>query len=51
MEVTGVTNSAESFVVERKYVRDWFILIGRNQDVAGRWPATPWVHYTTSCNT
>ena len=20
-------------------------------DVAGRWPATSWVHYTTSCNT
>jgi hypothetical protein len=19
-------------------------------DVAGRWPATSWVHYTTSCN-
>ena len=21
------------------------------QDIAGRWPATSWVHYTTSCNT
>ena len=20
-------------------------------DVAGRWPATSWVHYTTGCNT
>jgi len=20
-------------------------------DVAGRWPATSWVHYTTNCNT
>jgi hypothetical protein len=30
MEVGGVTNSAESFVLEWKYVRDWFILIGRN---------------------
>ena len=20
-------------------------------DVAGRWPATSWVHFTTSCNT
>ena len=20
-------------------------------DVAGRWPATSWLHYTTSCNT
>ena len=20
-------------------------------DVAGHWPATSWVHYTTSCNT
>ena len=20
-------------------------------DVAGQWPATSWVHYTTSCNT
>ena len=23
----------------------------RRLDVAGRWPATSWVHYTTSCNT
>jgi len=29
MEVAGVTNSAESCNVEWKYVRDWFILIGR----------------------
>ena len=23
----------------------------RKNDVAGRWPATSWVHYTTNCNT
>ena len=25
--------------------------IMRPHDVAGRWPATSWVHYTTNCNT
>jgi len=30
MEVAGITNSAESCVVEWEYVRDRFILIGRN---------------------
>ena len=24
---------------------------GITDDVAGRWPATSWVHYTTNCNT
>ena len=27
------------------------LLVRRKHDVAGRWPATSWVHYTTSCNT
>ena len=26
------------------------LLIQNIQDVAGRWPATSWVHYTTNCN-
>ena len=31
----------------RKYISN----ISGNHNVAGRWPATSWVHYTTSCNT
>ena len=27
-----------------------FVVYGTD-DVAGHWPATSWVHYTTSCNT
>ena len=29
-------------------------LVGKpegKRPLAGRWPATPWVHYTTNCNT
>ena len=27
------------------------LVVECTHDVAGRWPATSWVHYTTSCNT
>ena len=27
------------------------LVVQCTHDVAGRWPATSWVHYTTSCNT
>ena len=29
----------------------WYNATTMLHDVAGRWPATSWVHYTTSCNT
>jgi len=27
------------------------LVVKCTHDVAGRWPATSWVHYTTNCNT